>query len=323
LDVRTKRAQASDLRPGGPGNDYGGNTSSPPVVCRRVSAGSCHRAASPTALCRLAVPVVANCWTLAADAKSTESSMLKHSLYTAVATLVFVSSADAAEIKLLSSNAVKEAFSELIPQFEKATGHRVNVLWGGTLDVKGRVESGEVADLVITPSADIDNMIASGKLVPRSRVDLVTSIIGVAVRSGLTKPDVSSGEKLKVALFAANSIIISSGPSGFYLLDLFEREGILPVLRPKMKQLAPGQSVGEALARNEGDLGFTQVSELLHVKSINYVGPLSPDVQKVTVFSAGVLKNSLAAAAATELLTFLRNPVNASVLKKAGLEPAR
>ncbi len=112
--------------------------------------------------------------------------MLKYSLCIAVAAFAFVSSADAAEIKLLSSNAVKEAFSELIPQFEKATGHRVNVHWGGTLDLKGRVEGGEVADLVITPSTDIDNMIASGKLVPGSRLDLVTSIIGVAVRSGLT-----------------------------------------------------------------------------------------------------------------------------------------
>ncbi len=90
-----------------------------------------------------------------------------------------------------------------------------------------------------------------------------------------------------------------------------------------MKQLAPGQSVGQALARDEGDLGFTQVSEPLHVKGITYVGPLSPDVQIVTVFSAGLLKNSPAAAAANELLTFLRNPLNATALKKAGLEPAR
>src|SRR6185295_2323551 len=116
------------------------------------------------------------------------------------------------------------------------------------------------------------------------------------------------------------SIIISSGASSVYLLDLFENEGLLPALRPKMKQLAPGQSVGEALARGEGDLGFTQVSEFLHIKDINYVWPLSPDVQKVTVFSAGLLKNAPEAAAAKELLTFLRNPRNASVLKKAGLE---
>ena len=246
--------------------------------------------------------------------------MLKYSRYAAIAVFVLVRGADAGQIKLLSSNAVKEAFSELIPQFEKATGHRVDVLWGGTLDLKKRVEDGEVADLVIAPAADIDSMIASGKLVARSRLDLVTSIIGVAVRAGLPKPDSSSGEKLKGALFAANSIIISSGPSSVYLLDLFEKQGILPALRPKMKQLAPGQSVGEALARGEGDIGFTQVSELLHVNGINYVGPLSPDIQKVTVFSAGLLKNAPEAAAAKELLTFLKNARNASVLK-AGLEP--
>jgi molybdate transport system substrate-binding protein len=248
--------------------------------------------------------------------------MCKFSLCAAVAAFVFVRGADAAEIKLLSSNAVKEAFSQLIPQFEKATGHRVAVHWGGTADLKRRVGDGEVADLVIIPAADIENMIASGKLVSRSRLDLVTSMIGVAVRASLPKPDVSSGEKLQLALLAAKSIIISSGPSGVYLLDLFEKQGILPELRARITQLASGQSVGEALARGEGDIGFTQVSELMHIKDINYVGPLSADVQKVTVFSAGLLTNASEAAAAKELLTFLTHPTNASVLKKAGLEPA-
>jgi len=247
--------------------------------------------------------------------------MLRVALLAAVAAMLFPFGTNAAEIKVLSSNAVREAYSVLFPAFEKATGHRVQVVWGGTVDLKRRVADGEVADLVIIPAADVDGLIASGKLLPRGRFDLVKSIIGVAVRAGLPKPDISSGEKLTSSLLAANSVLISSGPSGIYLWDLFDRRGILPALRPKMKQLAPGESVGDALARGEGDLGFTQVSEFLHIQGITYVGPLSPDVQRVTVFSAGLLSKAPQPAAARQLVEFLRDPRNATALKKAGLEP--
>jgi molybdate transport system substrate-binding protein len=221
---------------------------------------------------------------------------------------------------VLSSNGVREAVGELIPQFEKATGHRVQVIWDGTLNITKRIGTGEVADLVVMPAADIDALIASGGLTPGSRVDLAKSIIGVAVRSGLSEPDVSTSEKLKRVLLAAHSIVISSGPSGVHLLELLEKQGILGTLRPRIKQLASGQSVGDALARGEGDLGFQQVSELLHVNGITYVGPLPADVQKVTVFSGGIPKTAKDVAVAREFLTFLRSPRNVAVLKKAGLE---
>ena len=238
----------------------------------------------------------------------------------AVFALLSVCRADAAQITVLSSNGVREALTELIPQFEKATGHHVTVVWDGTLNIRKRVDSGEVADLVVVPAADVDAMIASGGLTAGSRVDLAKSIIGVAVRAGLAKPDISTSESLKRALLAASAIVISSGPSGVHLLELFEKQGILATLRPRIKQLASGQSVGEALARGEGDLGFQQVSELLHVKGIAYVGPLLADIQKVTTFSGGVPKTAKDVAVARQLLTFLKGPSNASVLKKAGLE---
>ena len=241
-------------------------------------------------------------------------------LYVAVLAVFAVSRADAAPISVLSSNGVREAVSELVPQFEKATGHRVQVVWDGTLNIKKRIGSGEVADLVIMPAEDVDGLIASGGLTPGSRVDLAKSIIGVAVRSGVTKPDISTSEKLKAVLLAAKSIVISSGPSGVYLLELLEKQGILGTLRPRIKQLASGQSVGEALARGEGDLGFQQVSELLHVSGMTFVGPLPADIQRVTIFAGGVPKTAKDAAVAREFLTFLRNPRNAAVLKKAGLE---
>ena len=228
--------------------------------------------------------------------------------------------ADAAQITVLSSNGVREAVSELVPQFEKATGHRVIVVWDGTLNIKKRIDSGEVADLVVVPAADVDALIVSGGLTPGSRVDLAKSIIGVAVRARIAKPDLSSSDSLKRALLAATSIVISSGPSGVHLLELFEKQGILGTLRPKIKQLASGQSVGEALARGEGDIGFQQVSELLHVSGITYVGPLPADIQKVTIFSGGIPKTARDVAVARALLTFLKSPRNAAVLKKAGLE---
>jgi len=155
---------------------------------------------------------------------------------------------------------------------------------------------------------------------PGSRVDLAKSIVGVAVRAGVTKPDISTSDNLRRAMLGASSIVISSGPSGVHLLEVLEKQGVLGTLRPKIKQLPSGQSVGEALARGEGDLGFQQVSELLHVKGITYLGPLPADIQKVTIFSGGILKTAKDAAVARELLTFLRSPRNAAALKKAGLE---
>jgi molybdate transport system substrate-binding protein len=240
----------------------------------------------------------------------------------AFAAVSIAAPAAAAEITLFSSNAVKEAYAELIPEFEKESGHHVNIVWGGSLDLKGRVSRGEMADVIVTPAADIDDMIKMGTVAEGSHVDIARSIVGVAVRAGLPKPDLSSGEKLKAALLASKSIIISGGPSGYYLLGLFEKQGILGILRPKMKQLPSGASVGEALARSEGDIGFTQVSEFLAIKGINYVGPLPADVQQVTVFSSGILKNAKQPDAAKELVTFLVSAESISVLKKTGLEPS-
>jgi len=246
--------------------------------------------------------------------------MRKLTLYAAVLAALSVCRADAAQITLLSSNGVREAVGELIPQFEKATGHRVQVVWDGTLNIKKRIGSGEVADLVVMPAEDIDALSASGELTPGSRVDLAKSIIGVAVRQGLAKPDVSNSESLRRALLAAKSIVISSGPSGVHLLDLWKKQGILETLQPKLKQLPSGQGVGDAMARGEGELGFQQVSELLHASGITFVGPLPADIQKTTVFAGGVPKAAKDAAVAREFLTFVRSPRNAAVLKKAGLE---
>jgi molybdate transport system substrate-binding protein len=231
------------------------------------------------------------------------------------------SGAGAAEIKMIASNAVKEAYTKLVPVFEKKSGHHVTVDWGGTADIVNRVSRGEVADVVATTAAYIDDLTKQGKLVPGSRVDLAKSTIGVALRPGAPKPDLSSGEGLKKSLLAAKGIVISGGPSGVYLNEWFRKMGIADQIKSKTIQLAPGASPGEAVARGEGDLGFTQVSELLAVKGIVYLGPVPTDVQQVTVFSAGIPRNAPQPDAAKALVRFLTSAEAAPTLKETGLQP--
>ncbi|HXJ02228.1 MAG TPA: substrate-binding domain-containing protein [Micropepsaceae bacterium] len=229
--------------------------------------------------------------------------------------------ASGAEIRMIASNAVKEPYLELIPQFEKATGHHVAVDWVGTDDAIRRIGGGEVADIVIAPSFAIDALIKQGHLAEGSRLDVAKSIIGVAIRPGAPKPDLSSGEGLKRSLLASKKIIISAGPSGKYLATLFQKMGIADQLKGRITQLASGESPGLALARGEGDIGFTQVSELLAIKGIEFLGPVPGDFQSVTIFSAGLGKGAPQPEAARALLKFVTAPQALPVLKKTGLEP--
>lgn len=235
--------------------------------------------------------------------------------------LISVSMSDAAEIKVIASNAVKEAFVELVPGFEKATGHKVTTDWGGTVDIARRIAGGEVVDIVIIPAGGIDDLIKQGRLATGSRVDFTKSAIGVAIRPGAPKPDISSGAAIKASLLAAQSIVLSSGPSSVYLLDLFQKMGIADALKPKIKRLVPGASVGEALAKGEGDVGFTQVSEFLAIKGIVFLGPLPADIQQVTVFSMGLHATAPAAEPARALMTFLTSPEAAPIIRHSGMEP--
>lgn len=227
--------------------------------------------------------------------------------------------AGAAEIKVIASNAVREPYRELVPIFERSTGHKVTIDWGGTVDIVKRIGGGEIADIVIIPAARIDDFITQGRLA--SRTDLARSGVGVAVRAGALRPDISSVEALRNALLTAKSIVLSSGPSSVYLPTLFQKMGIADELKPKIIQIGPGLPVGEAIARGEGEIGFTQMSELMSVKGIDYLGPLPAEVQFITVFSAGVHAAAPAPEAARALLRFLTAPEAAPVLKRHGMDP--
>lgn len=228
----------------------------------------------------------------------------------------------AAEVSLIASNAVKEPLQHLIPAFEKETGNRVRILWGGTEAVTKRISGGEVGDAALIAAPNIDRLIQEGKLATGSRADIAKSLVGIAIRPGLPKPDVSSAEAVKQAVLAAHSIAYSSGPSGFYLQELFRKMGIAEQIKGKVKQPASGVQIAELLARGEADLGFQQVSELLHAPGIEFLGPLPMEIQNVTVWSVGLHSAAPMPDAAKALVQFLTSAQAASILKSSGLEPA-
>jgi len=182
-----------------------------------------------------------------------------------------------------------------------------------------RLKGGEVVDLVILSAASLDDLIKAG--IVGKRVDLAKSGIGVAVRSGAPKPDISSGEALKRAVLAAKSVVYSTGPSGIYLAGLFERMGIAAQVKSKLKQVQ-GEPAGLSIARGESEIGFQQMSELLPVPGIDIVGPLPPDVQQITTFSAGFHARAAQPQAAQALVEFFTAPAAAPVIRKKGMEPA-
>ncbi|NJD34291.1 MAG: ABC transporter substrate-binding protein [Betaproteobacteria bacterium] len=234
---------------------------------------------------------------------------------------VGAAAADAAEIKVIAANAVKDSLTPIAASFEKASGHRVTVAWGGTEAIFKRIASDDVFDLVLIAGPGIDRLITDGKLVQGSRADFARSGVGVAVRSGLPKPDISSSESVKNAVLAAGSVAYSSGPSGFYLAELFKRLGIAEQVRDKTKQPASGVQVGELLARGEADLGFQQISELLHVKGIDYLGPLPADIQNVTIYAIGLHASSKVPDAARALIKALVAPDAGQIIRQSGMDP--
>lgn len=160
----------------------------------------------------------------------------------ALCAVLLSTAAHAAEIKVLSTQAVEGGSRELVPLFEKASGHKVTTTITGTLDAQKRIASGEVYDLIIMAGPAIDDLIKAGKVTPGTRVDLASSGVGVAVRAGAPKPDIRSTEALKKALLAAKSIGYSSGPSGVYLAGLFRTLGIADQLKPKRSRRPPACS---------------------------------------------------------------------------------
>ena len=222
-------------------------------------------------------------------------------------------------ITVMASAAFKEAYLELVPEFERASGHSVATLWAPSVQMMARLKGGEQVDLVILSAAALDELIQAGIIA--ERFDLARSGVGVAVRAGAPKPDISSGEALKRAVLAAKGIAYSTGPSGIYLAELFRRMGIAEQIRHRVRQVQ-GEPAGAVAARGDAEIAFQQVSELLPVPGIDLVGPLPRDIQQITVFSAGLHSRARSPDAARALVEFLTAPAAAPIIRRKGMEPA-
>ena len=240
----------------------------------------------------------------------------------AACSLLMTHVVQAAEVRMLAAGAVKETLLELVPHFESTTGNKVVATWTGSADIRKRVAAGEAFDLIIVGAPDIDAFVKDGKVMPGSRVDIARSGVGMAVKAGSPRPDVSSSEAVRKTLLSARAVAYSTGPSGVYIQRLFDRLGIADQMKDKSKQTAPGVRVAQYLANGEAELGFQQVSELVHEAGIDFLGPLPAEIQNVTVYSSGISIGSNALESAKALQALLSGAVAAPVFKKNGMDPS-
>jgi len=240
--------------------------------------------------------------------------------------LWLASTAGAAEVRVMISGGLTAAYNALVPEFERATGHKVITAYGPSMGttvnaIPVRLERGEPADVLILVGYALGDLIKQGKVVPDSRVDLVKSKIGVAVKSGAPKPDISSVDALKRALLAAKSVAYSDSASGVYVsTEMFGKLGIMEEMKDKARKI-PATPVAEIVAHGDAEIGFQQISELKPVAGIDIVGPLPDELQKVTVFSAGIASASKEPEAGKALITFLASPAAKDTIVRSGLEP--
>jgi molybdate transport system substrate-binding protein len=241
------------------------------------------------------------------------------------ATVLFAVTVHAGEIKVMTSGAFTAPYLELLPQFERATKDTVVTLTTtmgvGANSIPNRLERGEPVDVIIVAASALDEFIRIGRVVAGSRVDLARSGIGMAVRAGAPRPDISSVEALRQTLLRAKSIAYSSSVSGDYLSkELFQRLGIADQILTKAQRVE-NERVGAVVARGGAEIGFQQISELLPETGIDYVGPLPADVQRITVFAAGVATGTRDPDAARAFIRFLASPAAGDAIRRAGLEP--
>jgi len=237
-----------------------------------------------------------------------------------------VSAARAADITVMSSGGFSAALSALAPAYERATGNKIVIVSGPSMGntpqaIPARLGRGEPADLVIMVGYALDDLIKQGKVVAQGRIDLAQSRIAMAVRAGAPKPDISTPDALRRTLLAAKSIAYSDSASGVYIsTEMFSKLGIADQLKGKSTMI-PAEPVGLVVARGDAEIGFQQISELRPVAGIDIVGPLPAELQKITVFSGGIVSAAPHPDAAKALLAFLGSPAVAAVIMKTGLDP--
>ena len=227
-----------------------------------------------------------------------------------------------ATIRLFVSNSLRGVLGELVPQFERASGHTVSISYDPAKVMMERIARGETADVAIIGGAAIEDLIRDGKVEPGSKRRIASCGVGIAVLAGAPKPDIGSLEAFKNALLAAKSIAwTQEGASGIYFTKLIERLGIAGPVQAKAVRL-PGGLIGELVAARKAELAVQQIPELMAVAGIELVGPLPREIQQTTVSSAGIFTGARDPRAAQALIDFLSTPNAARVFKARGLEPA-
>ena len=260
-----------------------------------------------------------------------ETEVARHYMLSAVIVLGLAlfgitagSTARAAEIKLLCAVALHPAIDVLIPDFEKSSGHKITIAYGNAGAIADRFQKGEAADIVINAAPLMDQLQAQGKVVADSRVIIAKVGVGVFVRKGAAKPDISSADAFKRSLLAARSIAYpdpaGGGASGIYMASLLERLGIAGEMNPKTKLSPSGKVLYASVASGDVEIGFNQISEVLAQPTIEFAGPLPSAIQNYTQFAPGIVTGSSQTDAARALVTFLSSPAAQTVLKAKGFE---
>lgn len=250
----------------------------------------------------------------------------RHLAFAVVATLLLTAASSAAEVHVMISGGLSAAYNALVPEFEKATGNKVVTAYGPSMGttvnaIPMRLGRGEPADVLILVGYALDDLIKQGKAVQGSRVDIVNSKIGVAVKAGAPKPDIASADAVKRALLSAKSVAYSDSASGVYVsTEMFDKLGIAADMKDKAKKI-PATPVAEIVAKGEAELGLQQISELKPIAGVDIVGPLPDELQKITVFSAGIATGSKEPEAGKALIKFLASPAARETIINSGLEP--
>jgi molybdate transport system substrate-binding protein len=242
----------------------------------------------------------------------------------AVALTLFVGQpvlANAAEVHVWTARAIATVLAEIGPQFERTTGHRLNVYSGLPDDFQRRANAGDPCDILVSGSAPVARWIKEGRLVAETRTDIARSGVGVAVRSGARKPNISSVEAFKRSLLDAKSIAYLRVGSGLHIADVLERLGIAETIKSKVTR-PESDIVSELVARGEIELGMVVITQILTTPGVELVGPLPPEIQSYVVFTGAVATSSRAPDAARELMKFLKGAAAAPVIRAQGMEPA-
>lgn len=229
----------------------------------------------------------------------------------------------ASPIRIISSMATKQVLADLIALYRQVHPDTVIELESvGGVDAAKRVQAGEAFDIVALASNAVDQLVADGKVVAGSTVDVVRSGVALAVRSGAPHPDITSEAAVKQAVLGARTLGYSTGPSGVQLAKLFERWGIAEQIKDRIVTAPPGVPVGSLVAKGEVELGFQQLSELMSLEGIDVLGPLPAQIQIITTFSAGLATASTQPEAVRALLAFLVSPATEPTKQRNGMEAA-